>query len=69
MSSFYLREKEPQNGDVAFHTIYGYVCLIGKIEVKDNYGETFWLTEVLHGNGGYEIIKESDLENVGYYGD
>lgn len=80
MSSFYQREGEPQNGDCADHNIYYYdpydkcthsrnerVTLVGKIDVHDNYGETFWLVE--KEDNSLIIVRESDLLSIGYYGD
>lgn len=67
MSSFYLRNGEAQNGDQADHSIYGHVHLVGKIEVSDNYGDTFWLVETEENE--LKIANQNDLENIGYYGD
>lgn len=67
MSSFYLRQSEPQNGDQADHAIYGHVHLVGELEVNDNYGDTFWLVETEENE--LKIANQNDLENIGYYGD
>lgn len=66
MSSFYLRDT-PQNGDRADHDIYGHIHLVGKIEISDNYSDTFWLVETEENE--LKIVKESDLKNIGFYGD
>lgn len=68
MSSFCLRQEEPQIGDTATHTLYGIVNLVGKLKVEDNY-ETFWLVELIYGSNELKIVRENDLEDVGYYGD
>lgn len=66
MSSFYLRDN-PENGDQADHDLYGHVHLIGKVEISDNYGDTFWLVETEENE--LKIANQNDLENIGYYGD
>ncbi len=68
MSSFYSRQEEPCNGDIATHTLYGSVILVGKLKVEDNY-ETFWIVELIYGNNELKIVRENDLEDIGYYGD
>lgn len=69
MSSFYLRQEEPHIGDTATHTLYGTVDLVGKLKVEDNCGDTFWIVEPIYGNNELKIVRENDLENIGYYGD
>ena len=68
MSSFYLRQEEPHIGDTATHTLYGTVYLVGKLKVEDSH-ETFWLVELLYENNELKIVRENDLEDIGYYGD
>lgn len=67
MSSFYLRKGDPRNEDIATHDKYGIIRLIGKIEVSDNWGDTFWIA--VTDENELKIVNQSDITNVGYYGD
>lgn len=67
MSSFYNRTGEPENGDYATIKRYGNVTLIGRISLTYVINETFWVIEL--DDGELKIVRESELENVGYYGE
>ena len=67
MSSFYKRQGVYRNEDIAYHPNYGTVRLIGKIEVADNWGDTFWLA--VTDEEELKIVNEHLLTDVGYYGD
>lgn len=80
MSSFYQREGRPQVGDTANHNILTYVSaddcwhsrsetvtVVGQVAMFDCCAPIFWLVE--KEDESLIIVKESDLYNVGYYGD
>ena len=67
MSSFYRKTNEPENGDHAISERYGRVTLIGKLILTDIIIETFWVVEL--NDGELKIVRESELKNVGYYGE
>lgn len=65
MSSFYSRADEPENGDYATTERYGNVILIGRLSLTYVIDEIFWVVEL--DDGELKIVRESELENVGYY--
>lgn len=67
MSSFYRRVGEPENGDRATTERYGNVTLIGRVSLTYVIDEIFWVVEL--NDGELKIVRESELENVGYYGE
>jgi hypothetical protein len=67
MSSFYHRTAEPENGDHATTERYGNVTLIGRVSLTYVIDEIFWVVEL--DDGELKIVRESELENVGYYGE
>lgn len=67
MSSFYDRVGEPENGDRATTERYGNVTLIGRISLTYVINETYWVVELI--DGDIKIVRESEFENVGYYGE
>lgn len=67
MSSFYNRANEPENGDYATTERYGNVILIGRLSLTYVTNETFWVVEL--DDGELKIVRESELENIGYYGE
>jgi hypothetical protein len=67
MSSFYSRADEPENGDHATTERYGNVILIGRLSLTYVINETFWVVEL--DDGELKIVRESELENIGYYGE
>ena len=67
MSSFYSRADEPENGDYATTERYGNVILIGRLSLTYVIDEIFWVVEL--DDGELKIVHESELENVGYYGE
>ena len=67
MSSFYSRADEPENGDYATTERYGNVILIGRLSLTYVFDEIFWVVEL--DDGELKIVRESELENVGYYGE
>lgn len=67
MSSFYNRAGEPENGDYATTERYGDVTLIGRVSLTYVIDEIFWVVEL--NDGELKIVRESEFENVGYYGE
>lgn len=67
MSSFYRRVGEPENGDRATTERYGNVTLIGRLSLTYVIDETFWVVEL--NDDELKIIRESELKNIGYYGE
>lgn len=69
MSSFYLRDGEPESGDSAITERYGYVLLVSQVRT---FCETFdddniWLVE--DHDEELHLVRQRDLTEVGYYGD
>lgn len=67
MSSFYLRTGCPESNDYATTERYGNVTIVGRIKFVYVIEERFWLVEL--DDGELKIVRESELENVGYYGE
>lgn len=80
MSSFYPREDRPQVGDIAKHNVLIYVAaddcwhsmsetvtVMGQVAMVDCCGSIFWLVE--KEDESLIVVKESDLYDIGYYGD
>jgi hypothetical protein len=69
MSSFYLRDGEPESGDSAITEKYGYVLLVAQVRtVCETFGDdNIWLVE--DHDDELHLVRQRDLTEVGYYGD
>ena len=66
MSTFCHRntDESPRIGDRADHYKYGNVRLVNQLQITNDI-DVLWIAE--RDSGELSIVRESDLDNVGYY--